>query len=422
MASFSPLFAGKDTRLVNGSIGFVSQSGALGYGAVSLAFERGLGLGWIANTGNEADLNALEVMIDIAERPECVGVLGYVERLDDLRSLQRLSSAEPPIAILKAGRSSAGQRAAASHTGALATEDRVVDAALRQLGIVRADDVDELLDLGDAFEQPRRPAGPRVAVITTSGGSGILAADAIDAHGLLLAELASATTTALDAIVPAYGSTANPVDVTATVMGDPALLDRALGVLIDDPGRGRGDRLLLRPDRVRRHAGRALPRERGAAIGQACARGPHRCRPPGSGCASRAARCRHPHLSHAGSSGTSARRRCTRWPSMPADLTKGRRCRPAAPRAGRDVGRADRQGRARRGRHPGSPRPPRRQTRSMRRPPSTRSAAWRSMKAVVPGLLHKSEADAVLLGVTPEARPRRTPGWPASAAASWSRR
>ena len=236
VASFSPLFAGPSTRLITGSIGFVSQSGALGYGAVSLAFERGLGLGWIANTGNEADLTALEVMIDIAERPDCAGVLGYVERLDDLRALQRLSSAEPPIAILKAGRTSAGQRAAASHTGALATEDRVVDAALRQLGIVRADDIDELLDLGDAFEQPRRPAGRRVAVITTSGGSGILAADAIEARGLLLAELAPATIATLDAIVPAYGSTANPVDVTATVMGDPALLDRALGVLIDDPG------------------------------------------------------------------------------------------------------------------------------------------------------------------------------------------
>lgn len=236
VASFSPLFAGAATELVPGSIGFVSQSGALGYGAVSLAFERGLGLGWIANTGNEADLTALDVMIDIAERPECSGVLGYVERLDDLRSLRRLSRAAAPVALVKAGRSSAGQRAAASHTGALATEDRVVDAALRQLGIVRADDVDELLDLGDAFEQPRRPAGPGVAVITTSGGSGILAADAITAYGLVLAELSAATTATLGSIVPAYGSTANPVDVTATVMGDPALLDRSLSVLIEDPG------------------------------------------------------------------------------------------------------------------------------------------------------------------------------------------
>lgn len=235
VASFSPLFSGPATTLVPGPIGFVSQSGALGYGAVSLAFERGLGLGWIVNTGNEADVTALEVMAQIAELPDCTGVLGYVERLDDVRTLRRLASSGKPVALLKAGRSTSGQRAAASHTGALATEDRVVDAALRQLGIVRADDVEELLDLGDAFAQPRRPRGRDVAVVTTSGGSGILAADAIEAYGLTLAGLGTQTVAALDAIVPAYGSTANPVDVTATVMSDPALFDRTLEVVTDDP-------------------------------------------------------------------------------------------------------------------------------------------------------------------------------------------
>ena len=236
VASFSPLFSGPATRLVHGSIGFVSQSGALGYGAVSLAFERGLGLGWIANTGNEADVTAVDVMIHIAERPESAGVLGYVERLDDLKGLVQLVGQGKPVALLKAGRSAAGQRAAASHTAALATEDRVTDAALRQLGIVRADDVEDLLDLGDAFEQPRRPKGRRVAILTTSGGSGILGADAVDAYGLELAELTTESTAALDAIVPAYGSSANPVDVTATVMSDPALFERALAVLVDDDG------------------------------------------------------------------------------------------------------------------------------------------------------------------------------------------
>lgn len=236
VASFSPLFTGPATTLVPGTVGFVSQSGALGYGAVSLAFERGLGLGWLVNTGNEADVTALEVLTQIAEIPGCTGVLGYVERLDDIRALSRLAATDAPVALLKAGRSAAGQRAAASHTGALATQDRVVDAALRQLGIVRADDVEELLDLGDAFAQPRRPGGPRVAIVTTSGGSGILAADAVEARGLELATLGAATRTALDAIVPAYGATANPVDVTASVMSDPALFDRALDVLVDDDG------------------------------------------------------------------------------------------------------------------------------------------------------------------------------------------
>lgn len=235
VSSFSPLFAGADTELVPGSLGFVSQSGALGYGAVSLAFERGLGLGWVVNTGNEADVTAVEVMATMAAEPGCRGILAYAESLADLESLRAVASSGLPIAILKAGRSDAGARAAASHTGALAAGDKVVDAALRQLGIVRVDDVDELLDVGQVMTSAR-PHGRRVAVVTTSGGSGILAADAMELHGLALAELAPATTAALDEIVPAFGSTANPVDVTASVMSDGTLFDRTLDVIADDEG------------------------------------------------------------------------------------------------------------------------------------------------------------------------------------------
>jgi len=236
VTSFSPLFSGQHTELVGGSLGFVSQSGALGYGAVSLAYERGLGLGWVVTTGNEADVSALEVMASLAAEPECRGILAYVESLDDVHGLRRVASSGTPIAMLKAGRSEAGARAAASHTGALAAGDRVVDAALRQFGIVRCFDVDELLDVGDAFAQPRRTLGSRVAVVTTSGGSGILAADAVEDHGLQLADLTETTQTALGEIVPAFGSIANPVDITATVMSNSALFDRALDALVNDEG------------------------------------------------------------------------------------------------------------------------------------------------------------------------------------------
>lgn len=236
VASFSPLFAAATTELIAGSLGFVTQSGALGYGTVSLAFQRGLGLGWIINTGNEADVDAIEAMTAVAAEPECTGVLGYVETLADGPGLHRLAGTGVPIGLLKAGSSAAGARAAASHTAALATEDRVVEDVLRQLGIARAHDVEALLDLGDAFSQPRRPAGPRTAVLTTSGGSGILATDALVEHGLELAEFAPRTLAGLDAIVPAFGATANPVDVTATVMADPALFGRCLDLLVADPG------------------------------------------------------------------------------------------------------------------------------------------------------------------------------------------
>ncbi|MGH3739382.1 MAG: acetate--CoA ligase family protein, partial [Micromonosporaceae bacterium] len=236
IASFSPLFTGTSTELVPGGIGFVSQSGALGYGTVSLAFERGLGLGWAVTTGNEADITALEALLALAAEPRCTGLLGYVESLTDADRLRALAATGKPVALLKAGRTEAGARAAATHTGALATEDRVVEATLRQLGIVRVGDVDELLDVGDAFAAPYRPNGPRVAVVTTSGGSGILAADAVADHGLVLARLSQDTREALRQIVPAYGSVGNPVDVTASVMNDPTLVERALSVISADAG------------------------------------------------------------------------------------------------------------------------------------------------------------------------------------------
>ena len=239
VSSFSPLFSGERTELVPGTLGFVSQSGALGYGAVSLAFERGLGLGWVVNTGNEADLTATEVMAELATEPGCAGLLAYAESLGDLPTLAKVVAGGMPVALLKAGRSEAGAQAAASHTGALAAQDRVVDAALRQAGVVRVDDVDELLDVGDVMglvEVVRGRSIRRVAVVTTSGGSGILAADAIEARGMALADLSEETLATLDEIVPAYGSTANPVDVTASVMSNPALFNDALAAIAGDDG------------------------------------------------------------------------------------------------------------------------------------------------------------------------------------------
>lgn len=241
VATFSPLFAAPDVPRVPGRLGFATQSGALGYGAVSLALERGLGLYAAVNTGNEADVTAVDVLEALAAEPGVDALLGYVETLTDGAALRSLAASGKPVAVLKAGRSEAGSRAAASHTGALAGSDRVVDAALRQLGIARARDVDDLLDIGVAFTCPQRLAGARAAVVTTSGGSGILAADALDdsalvSNGLEPAELAPATTDALAQIIPAFGSTANPVDVTAKVMSDPSLLRRALDVIADDDG------------------------------------------------------------------------------------------------------------------------------------------------------------------------------------------
>ena len=238
IASFSPLFtaAPRPERSRGTGIGFASASGALGFGTVSLALARGMDLFAAVTTGNEADVTTLEALAALAAEPECVALLGYCESLRDGPALRALAAAGKPTALLVAGRTRAGAEAAASHTGALATPGRVVDGALRQLGIVAVSDVDELLDVGDAFALCPRPAGKRVAVVTTSGGSGILAADAIAAHGLELATLAPSTVDSLKEIVPPYGSVANPVDVTAAVMRDRTLVARALRAVTADPG------------------------------------------------------------------------------------------------------------------------------------------------------------------------------------------
>ncbi|WP_211216262.1 acetate--CoA ligase family protein [Longispora albida] len=232
VASFSPWFGGAQTTLGKpGGLALVSQSGALGFGAASLAVERGLPLGWVVTTGNEADVTALEVLAGLAAEPECTALLGYVESLSDGPALRKLASYGKPVTLLVAGRSVAGRKAAASHTGALATDDRVATAVLRQLGIKRVSDVDALLDAGEIVR-----TGRRIAVVTTSGGSGILAADAIEEHGLELAAFTPETQATLDAIVPAFGSAANPVDVTATVMRDQTLVSRCLQAIDADPG------------------------------------------------------------------------------------------------------------------------------------------------------------------------------------------
>lgn len=234
LATFSPLFGAENVPFEPGTLGFVSQSGALGFGAASLAIQRGIRPGWVVSTGNDADVTALEVLRELATVPECQGLLGYLEDVPDIDTLRELSESGKPVALLKSGRTEAGGRAAASHTGALASDDRILDAALRQLHIVRVDDIDELLDVAQAFESGLRPRGPKVAVVTTSGGSGILAADAMDEKGLELSTLSQESKEALGNIVPAFGAIENPVDITATVLSDPSLFDRSLDVLIKD--------------------------------------------------------------------------------------------------------------------------------------------------------------------------------------------
>jgi acyl-CoA synthetase (NDP forming) len=235
VASFSPVFASATTRVEAGSIALVSQSGALGYGMYSLGMDAGVPIGVVVTTGNEADVSAIEVGTALSNDPTVLAILIYAESLSDIDALREISR-KKPTAILKVGRSSAGALAAASHTGALATQDRIIDAAIKSTSAVRVDDSEQLIDAGLIFASGRKSLGKRIAIITTSGGSGILATDAIEKNGMVLASFSTETLAALTAIVPSYGNVTNPVDVTAAVMSSPDLFERCLEVIAKDPG------------------------------------------------------------------------------------------------------------------------------------------------------------------------------------------
>jgi acyl-CoA synthetase (NDP forming) len=238
VAGFSPLFS--KVRFEPGALAMVTQSGALGYGIVSLAVERGLRFSRIVNTGNEADLCTAEFIAELLNDERTSTILVYSEGLKHAgywRALGALSRERgKPVIVLKSGRSEIGSRAAASHTASLAGDDAIWDAAFRSIGMLRVDDIDEMLDLAAIFEQPRRPAGPGVGVMTTSGGAGILAVDGLSQAGLGIPELDEAACEQIRPIFPAYGTVANPLDLTGAMLTDAILFRTALRAMASDPG------------------------------------------------------------------------------------------------------------------------------------------------------------------------------------------
>ncbi len=237
VAGFSPLFS--RVRFEPGELAMVTQSGALGYGIVSLAVERGLRFSRIVNTGNEADLCTAEFVAELLNDERTSTILVYSEGIKHAgywRALGALSRERgKPVIVLKSGRSEVGSRAAASHTASLAGDDAVWDAAFRSIGMLRVDDIDEMLDLAAVFEQPRRPAGPGVGVMTTSGGAGILAVDGLSQAGFAIPELNEAACDQIRPILPAYGTVTNPLDLTGAMLTDATLFRTALRVMASDP-------------------------------------------------------------------------------------------------------------------------------------------------------------------------------------------
>ena len=218
-------------------VALLSQSGAVATAILDWARTTGMGFSKFVSLGNAVDVGEVQLLDHLARDAETNTVVMYLESLTDGRAFieaaRRVTRIKPVIAM-KVGRSPAGARAAASHTGAMASADAVVDAAFRQAGVVRAYSMEELFDLTLAFSYAPLPRGPRVAVVTNAGGPGVMAADAGERGGLQLAALSAGTRAALAAALPPAAATANPVDV----LGDarPARYARALDLVVRDAG------------------------------------------------------------------------------------------------------------------------------------------------------------------------------------------
>ncbi len=228
-----------DGETAAGPIAFATQSGAFGTAIAALARQRGLGLGYFINTGNEADLSFSELLIAVIEDPRIRVAAGYLEGIRDGKDLVRLArrcqELNKPLVLTKVGRMASGSRAAASHTGALAVEDAVFDAALRQYGVLRARNEEQMLDMLDALVDPRNAAGNGLGIATQSGGAGAMMADRAEEVGLVLPTLTPETRVRLAAAVPVFGSSDNPVDVTGEFVARPQLLRESVVALMDDP-------------------------------------------------------------------------------------------------------------------------------------------------------------------------------------------
>ncbi|MER5389137.1 acetate--CoA ligase family protein [Saccharopolyspora sp. NPDC002686] len=205
-------------------IAYVGQSGALGGSFLGMAGDRGIGLtAWIS-VGNQADITATDAAELLVADPNVRVLACYLEELPDGARWQRLTAHAAalgkPVVVLRSGRSAAGERAVASHTGALVRAGTAFDLLTSESGAIQVDDLDELLDTAVALTAEPRPRGRRIGVITSSGGAGGLAADQAEPAGLVLPELDPATRDVLAPLIPAFGSAVNPVDVTAQVIDD----------------------------------------------------------------------------------------------------------------------------------------------------------------------------------------------------------
>ncbi len=237
IAGFSTMFI--EVPPQDGPIGIVSQSGGMSAMTYGLLRGRGLGVRHMHATGNEADVTVGEMALAVAHDPDVKLLLLYLETISKPEILAQAAAVarerDLPIVAIKAGRTAGGQRAASSHTGSLANEDRVVDAFFKHHGIWRVRDPHEQARAAQAYLKGWRPEGKRLVVISNSGASCVMGADAADDEQLPMAELAPATQAAVAAKLPGFATTQNPIDITAALLSNSGLFGDVLPAVANDP-------------------------------------------------------------------------------------------------------------------------------------------------------------------------------------------
>jgi acetyltransferase len=230
----------EETELRRGGVSCVFQSGGFGFAIVNLAEAQGVGLRSCISSGNETDLTTPELLETFLDDPGTELAFAVMEGTPDARRLldvgHKSLATGKPVLIWKSATTEAGAMAAQSHTANMTGRTDLYRAAFRQCGIIEVDDVEPIVDIAKLAHQGRLPNGNSVGVLSISGGSGIVYADRATREGLVLPRFSEATVAALRKIIPAFGSSENPADVTAGIFNDMGLLTKTLDVVLQDPG------------------------------------------------------------------------------------------------------------------------------------------------------------------------------------------
>lgn len=218
--------------LVPGRIAFISQSGALGGSLLNRAQDKKIGFSFFVSGGNEAVLDSTDFMEYFIDDPNTKVIMALLEGVRKAEKFLKVSEKalkkDKPIIVMKVGKTKAGGKAASSHTASMTGTDEVYDGIFRQQGIIRVDDLDDLYLTASAFEKSRLPRGQRVGILTSTGGGGVILTDRLVESGMSVPEPSSATASKLSRVVPSFTSVNNPFDLTAQLINDPQLFQKAL--------------------------------------------------------------------------------------------------------------------------------------------------------------------------------------------------